>query len=147
MKDESVTDDLLIRADHDTAMARMLVSLERSLEIPATPSGIMIEKRCPKCNCSLITDGEFMWCSFIGGSDERACDYGISTPVQAELPVYRQSEFINSDNVCVKIDGETFVSQSVLRRLSNAKLEERDAIAGSLQVLDVSNFSMLASLK
>lgn len=78
-----VDDDLVIRADHDHAMARTLVSLERSLNSDmacASPSAEFINHRCPKCNGSLLSDGKFVWCSCIGGFEERTCDYGIKTP-------------------------------------------------------------------
>ncbi len=79
-----VDDDLVISADHDHAMARKLVSLERSLNSDmacASPSAEFINHPRPKCNCSLLSDGKFVWCSCIGGLEERTCDYGIKTPV------------------------------------------------------------------
>ena len=34
-------------------------------------------KRCPRCGCSLISDGKLVWCSFVGGDGQKACSYGI----------------------------------------------------------------------
>jgi hypothetical protein len=34
-------------------------------------------KRCPRCGCSLISDGKHVWCSFVGGGGEKACAYGL----------------------------------------------------------------------
>jgi hypothetical protein len=140
-----VSDDLRIRADHDSAMARTLIGLEQSLaneNAAATSSGEMIDRRCPKCNCSLLTDGEFLWCSFIGGRDVKACDYGINDRVSVDPPQYRQSEFIDSDKVCVKVGGETFVCKSVFIRLMEAEPLERIQLANSLEVIDLTRFSL-----
>ena len=37
----------------------------------------MSDLRCPRCGCALNTNGRFVWCSFVGGRSERACDYGL----------------------------------------------------------------------
>lgn len=41
----------------------------------------MTKIKCPKCGSSLNTDGESFWCSFIGGHEIPACDFGISEVV------------------------------------------------------------------
>lgn len=38
-------------------------------------------RRCPKCGSTLLTNSRNDWCSFIGGGQEKACDYGIASPV------------------------------------------------------------------
>ena len=35
------------------------------------------EPRCPRCGCSLISDGKHVWCSFVGGGGQAACTYGL----------------------------------------------------------------------
>lgn len=39
---------------------------------------------CPRCGCSLVSDGAKAWCSFVGGAGEAPCTYGIDTPVPLE---------------------------------------------------------------
>lgn len=34
-------------------------------------------KRCPRCGCSLVSDGKHVWCSFVGGDGQKACSYGL----------------------------------------------------------------------
>lgn len=34
-------------------------------------------KRCPRCGCSLVSDGKLVWCSFLGGDGQKACSYGL----------------------------------------------------------------------
>lgn len=41
----------------------------------------MPDERCPRCGCSLLTNQEFVWCSFIGGREEKACAFGIDARV------------------------------------------------------------------
>lgn len=41
----------------------------------------VIGQRCPRCGCTLITDGKQMWCTFVGGGNERPCTYGIDSRV------------------------------------------------------------------
>lgn len=55
--------------------------------------------RCPRCGCTLITDGEHEWCTFVGGRGWKACAYGLdepkplgrsemlNVPLHSELPV------------------------------------------------------------
>jgi len=33
--------------------------------------------RCPKCGATLLFNGSLVWCTFIGSSTEKACDFGI----------------------------------------------------------------------
>ena len=33
--------------------------------------------RCPKCGSTLLFNGSLVWCTFIGSSTEKACDFGI----------------------------------------------------------------------
>ena len=33
--------------------------------------------RCPKCGSTLLFNGNLVWCTFIGSSTEKACDFGI----------------------------------------------------------------------
>lgn len=33
--------------------------------------------RCPKCGSILLFNGSLVWCTFIGSSTEKACDFGI----------------------------------------------------------------------
>ena len=42
-------------------------------------TGEFIEKRCPKCGSTLLGNkvGD-EWCSFIGGHNEKACDFGLN---------------------------------------------------------------------
>lgn len=35
------------------------------------------DRKCPQCGSTLITNGRGVWCSFIGGDNVKACDYGI----------------------------------------------------------------------
>ena len=37
-----------------------------------------IEDRCPKCGCPLITNQKAVWCTFVGGRTEKACDFNLS---------------------------------------------------------------------
>lgn len=34
-------------------------------------------KRCPRCGCSLVSDGKYVWCSFVGSDGQKACSYGL----------------------------------------------------------------------
>jgi hypothetical protein len=138
-------DELVIKADHDQAMARTLIGLERSMRDSCASKAVsaeFISQRCPQCNCSLLSDGKFAWCSFIGGRDVRACDYGIKTPVALTQPEIVSSEFIDSDSVCVKIDGTIHVSPSVSAELQSADLNEKQQLLDSLTTLDVSRFAV-----
>lgn len=138
-------DELVIRADHDQAMARTLIGLERSMRngcASTAVSGEFIKQRCPQCNCSLLSDGEFVWCSFIGGRDERSCDYGIKSQVALNQPEIVSSEFINSDATCVKIDGKIHVSPSVFAELQSENLNDKQQLLDLLTTLDVSRFAV-----
>lgn len=33
--------------------------------------------RCPRCNCTLLTDGQQVWCSFVGGEGQAPCSFGL----------------------------------------------------------------------
>lgn len=40
--------------------------------------------RCPRCGSTLLTNGAFVWCSFVGdGRAVRPCVYGIDVAVLA----------------------------------------------------------------
>lgn len=45
--------------------------------------------RCPRCGSTLLSDGNRIWCSFVGsqgggtGANEKPCVYGIDGPVPA----------------------------------------------------------------
>lgn len=47
--------------------------MSESPKMPAEFSG----HKCPKCGSTLLTDGQYLWCSFVGGDNQRGCDYGI----------------------------------------------------------------------
>ena len=34
-------------------------------------------KKCPRCGCSLISDGKSVWCSFVPVPGRTACTYGL----------------------------------------------------------------------
>lgn len=42
------------------------------------------EPRCPRCGCSLISDGKYVWCSFVGSGGQPACRYGLDGDVLIE---------------------------------------------------------------
>lgn len=37
--------------------------------------------RCPRCGSPTITDGDRIWCTFVGGGFEKPCVYGIDEAV------------------------------------------------------------------
>lgn len=41
-------------------------------------------KKCPRCGCQVLTNGSVVWCSFVGGRNEKACAYGIDDRVSVE---------------------------------------------------------------
>jgi len=41
-------------------------------------TGNFIDKKCPRCGSSLLSDGTKEWCSFVGGGMEKPCSFGIS---------------------------------------------------------------------
>lgn len=42
------------------------------------------DKERPLCRSALVTNGRVVWCSFVGGTSERPCSYGIKTLVKYE---------------------------------------------------------------
>ena len=57
---------------------------EDSVEDDASPKRIggitaspIEHPRCPKCGSTLLFNGSLVWCTFIGSSTEKACDFGI----------------------------------------------------------------------
>jgi uncharacterized Zn finger protein (UPF0148 family) len=47
--------------------------------------GHATDKRCPRCNCTLLRNANGdEWCSFVGGREEKACTYGLDSPPKAE---------------------------------------------------------------
>ncbi len=45
--------------------------------------------RCPKCSAPLLTDGQHVWCSYIGGAYDPACDWGLTG---APIPLHAAFE-------------------------------------------------------
>jgi hypothetical protein len=58
----------------------VLTSDEMFDDVHVTSASFM-DERCPKCGCSLLTNGEFKWCSFVGGDGQKACDYGLNSDI------------------------------------------------------------------
>lgn len=52
--------------------------------------------RCPLCGSILITDGRFVWCSFVGDSVAKACDYGIKERIFAYGDEAKENKPTNS---------------------------------------------------
>lgn len=46
-------------------------------------TGHSTDKRCPRCNCTLLRNANGdEWCSFVGGRDEKPCTYGLNQPAE-----------------------------------------------------------------
>lgn len=47
-----------------------------------------IEKNCPKCGSKLVSNGRFVWCSFVGDKNStgmhKPCTFGIDERVRIE---------------------------------------------------------------
>ena len=50
-------------------------SSETTCETPIRVETKATNRKCPKCNCTLLENDAAEWCSFIGGREEKACDY------------------------------------------------------------------------
>ena len=45
-------------------------------------AGSFTNLACPRCGSSLLSNGDFVWCSFIGDLQPgTACSYGIDVPI------------------------------------------------------------------
>ena len=83
--DQPISHDWLEGVEH--------VGLDKAADIPepnvastqSLKSCWFSEHKCPKCGSTLISNGRNLWCSFIGGGKDKACDYGIA--VRVTLPV------------------------------------------------------------
>lgn len=42
------------------------------------------DEDCPKCGSGLLTADGLYWCSYIGGRESKACDYGLYEDIQKE---------------------------------------------------------------
>jgi len=43
-----------------------------------------MDEPCPQCGSTLLTNGRFVWCSYVGHRVRKRCDYGINTWVTVE---------------------------------------------------------------
>lgn len=50
--------------------------VETTMEKPIDPWEI--QGKCPLCSCPLITNGEAVWCTLIGGPNEKACGFYLN---------------------------------------------------------------------
>jgi hypothetical protein len=49
-----------------------------------TRNAFFMDSRCPRCNSTLISNGVDVWCSFVGGGTEPACDFGLNYDVHVD---------------------------------------------------------------
>ena len=58
----------------DPELSVLVAAAERELEAERKETRFS-GKRCPKCGASTLVNGVDEWCSFIGGQDQKACDW------------------------------------------------------------------------
>lgn len=54
------------------------------MTMPAKKWEIDDHGTCPRCGAHTVTDGERVWCTFVGGGQEKPCSYGIDAIVMLE---------------------------------------------------------------
>lgn len=80
--------------------------MSQNLEnLPTSNPAEFSEFRCPRCGSTLLKKGRKVWCSFIGGRNEKSCDFGISEPA-----------FVSTKNENYKISRRAIceISQSLI---------------------------------
>jgi hypothetical protein len=44
-----------------------------------------VKAKCPRCGSSLLSNGDDLWCSFVGGGQVKPCEYGVTERVVPSL--------------------------------------------------------------
>lgn len=86
--------------------------------------------RCPRCGSPLLWDGGHVWCSFIGGYDEKACAYGIDKPVEFSL-----SRIVELERERDERDGEIARLTANIKRMEYEQDTSRKLLAACSDAL------------
>lgn len=71
---------VMLLATHIADQRRKLIGIQADAEgriaaIVEANETQFSQKKCPKCGASTLVNGQDEWCSFIGGQDEKPCDW------------------------------------------------------------------------